>query len=124
MSNSVYPLKIKFLFDENVDARLERFLKLKDVDIVKKSKQLKNGSLAEYSLSEKRILVTNDEDFSELFSSSTIFSVVWLRIPQRNIESSKAIFLRLLEEYKSIEDFKGKLIKLYENKIEEEFLCN
>ena len=58
MSNSVYPLKIKFLFDENVDARLERFLKLKDVDIVKKSKQLKNGSLAEYSLSEKRITRT------------------------------------------------------------------
>ena len=40
-------------------------------------------TLAQMSIKEKRVIVTNDEDFSE-YPKSTVFSVVWLRIPQND----------------------------------------
>jgi len=101
---------IRFLFDENVDKRLERFLKQQGVEVVYKPKELSNGKLAEFSKSEQRVLVTNDEDFLE-FVEDEIFSVVWLRIPQRKIEASKREFSKLLKESP---DFKGNLIILKE----------
>ena len=116
MSLSAFPLKTKFLFDENVDKRLEKFLKHEGVDITSKPKGLSNGKLASLSKSEKRVFVTNDSEFIKS-SKEEIFSVVWLRVPQRKIESSKKAFLKLLKEAKP-EDFEGKLFTLYENKIE------
>ena len=119
MSLLTSPSKIKFLFDENVDRRLETFLKQQGVDIIRKSKQLSNGKLSEFSKSEERVFVTNDWDFNDKFvyNKETIFSVVWLRIPQRKIESSKQSFSKLLKEVKP-EEFKGKFIALYEDKFE------
>ncbi|MBS3080989.1 DUF5615 family PIN-like protein [Candidatus Pacearchaeota archaeon] len=116
MSNSASRL-IRFLSDENVDKRLEKFLKEKGVDIISKQKGLGNGELATFSKSEKRILITNDEDFSnsEYFPKEKIFSVVWLKIPQDKIELSKSAFLNLLKETKP-EDFEGNLIILYGDK--------
>jgi len=116
MSLLISPSKIKFLFDENVDKRLERFLKKEGVDVISKPKGLTNGKLAEFSKSEQRIFVTNDDDFLE-FSNNEIFSLIWLRIPQRKIESLKHLFSKLLKETKP-EEFKGKLIMLYEDKFE------
>ena len=116
MSLLTSPSKFKFLFDENVDKRLERFLKQQGVDITSKPKRLSNGRLSEFSKSEKRVFVTNDEDFLE-FSKEEIFSVVWLKIPQRKIESSKKAFSTLLKEIKP-EDFEGNLITLFEDKFE------
>ena len=75
MSLSTSPLKVKFLFDENVDARLEKFLKQKGIDIIRKSKGLANGKLAEFSRLEERVFVTNDEDFIE-FCNHEIFSFI------------------------------------------------
>ena len=109
-------LLIKFLSDENVDERLTRFLKEQGIDIISKPKGISNGKLAEFSKSELRVLVTNDEDFFE-FSKDEIFSIIWLKIPQRKIESSKNAFITLLNEIKA-EDFEGNLIKLYEERFE------
>ena len=119
MLHSASLQKIKFLFDENVDRRLEVFLKQQGVDIIRKSKQLSNGKLSEFSKSEQRIFVTNDWDFNDKFSynKETIFSIVWLRIPQRKIESLKQSFSKLLKETKP-EEFKGKFIVLYEDRFE------
>lgn len=100
----------KFLFDENVDERLKRFLKQQGVDVVSKPKKLANGKLTEFSKLEQRVLVTNDEDFLE-FAEDKIFSVVWLRIPQRKIEVSKREFSKLLKESP---EFEGNLIILKE----------
>jgi len=75
MSLLISPSKPKLLFDENVDTRLERFLKQQGVDVISKPKRLSNGKLAEFSKSEKRVLVTNDEDFLK-FSKGEISSVV------------------------------------------------
>jgi len=108
---------MKFLFDENVDQRLEIFLKQQGVHIIHKSKQLSNGKLSEFSKSEQRVFVTNDWDFTEksLYNKGTIFSIVWLRIPQRKIESLKQSFSKLLKETPS-KDFEGKFITLFEDK--------
>ncbi len=116
MSNSV-SRSIKFLSDENLDKRLERFLTKQGVDIVSKPKGLVNGKLAEFSKSEQRVLITNDEDFtdSERFPKEKIFSIVWSKIPQDKLDSLISSFSKLLEETKP-EDFEGNLIKLYEGK--------
>ncbi len=115
MSNSVSHL-IKFLADENVDKRLEKFIKEQGVDILSKPKGLSNGRLASFSKSEKRVLITNDEDFanSEHFSKEKVFSILLLRIPQDKLESSMSAFSKLLKEIKPL-SFEGNLIKLYEN---------
>ena len=116
MSNSA-SLSVKFLRDENVKLRLEKFLKKQGFDIISKPKGLTNGKLASFSKSEKRVLITNDEDFasSEHFSKEKIFSVVWLRIPQDKPERLLGSFLKLLEEIKPV-DFEGNLITLYEDR--------
>ena len=115
MSNSA-SRSIRFLSDENVDKRLEKFIKEQGVDTVSKPKGLANGKLASFSKSEQRALITNDEDFadSEHFPKEKIFSVVWLRISQDKLELSKSAFSRLLKEIKP-EDFEGNLITLYED---------
>lgn len=116
MSLSTSHLKLKFLFDENVDKRLERFLKKQGVDIISKPKGLSNGKLAEFSRLEKRILVTNDDDFTnpEHFPKEKSFSVVRLRIPQDKLQSLLEAFSKLLKEKTKPEDFEGKLITLKE----------
>src|SRR3989338_7776612 len=103
----------KFLKDENVKKRLEIFLKQQGFDVVSKPKGLSNGKLAEFSKLEKRVLVTNDTDFSNLeqLSSDKIFSVVWLRIPQDKPESLIPAFSKLLKETTSSE-FEGRLFIL------------
>ena len=113
MFNSVSRSELKFLFDENVDKRLERFLVQQGVDVISKPKKLSDDKLAEFSKSEQRVLVTNDEDFSE-FTKEEIFSVVWLRIPQRKISSSIGEFSKLIKET-GLQEFKGNLIILYED---------
>jgi predicted nuclease of predicted toxin-antitoxin system len=108
--------KLKFLLDENVKKELLPFLK-KDFDVIFKPKRLSNGELAELSKSEQRIFVTNDWDFTDKFSynKETIFSIVWLRIPQDKPESLLREFSKLIDENSS-ENFEGKFITLYEDR--------
>src|SRR3989344_7367584 len=107
MFNSASLSKIKFLFDENVDKRLEKFLKEKDkIDIIYKSKGLSNGKLVEFSKSEQRIFVTNDRDFIKL-KKSDIFSVLLLKIPQRKIDLLIKSFSKLLRDMNKEEDRKS-----------------
>lgn len=123
MFNSV-SRSIKFLSDENLDKRLDKFLLEQGIDIVSKPKGLVNGKLAEFSKSEQRVLVTNDEDFSnsEHFPKEKIFSVIWSKIPQDKLDSLISSFSKLLKETKP-EDFEGNLIKLYEDRFVIEPIC-
>ncbi len=118
MSNSAFH-SIKFLSDENIDARLVKSLKKQGVDIISKPKELSNGKLAEFSKSEQRVLVTNDADFTDSWSypKEKIFSVVWLRIPQDKLELSIKSFSKLLKEHPA-KEFAGNLITLYEERFE------
>ena len=117
MSLSTFHFETKFLFDENVDKRLENFLKNIGVDVLSKPKGLKNGKLAEFSKTENRILVTNDEDFIH-YSKRKIFSLVWLRIPQNNIEILKEQFANMIKNLNKQKDFEGKIILLNEKDFE------
>src|SRR3989344_4020403 len=119
MSSLELKKKLKFLLDENIKRELLGFLKQQGFDAVFKPKRLSNGTLAEFSKSEQRVLISNDRHFtdSSKFPKEKIFSVVWLKIPQNKPESLFESFSKLLKEIKS-EEFKGKLIKLYEDRFE------
>ena len=64
---------------------------------------------AEISKSEKRVLITNDSDFSdlELYTQDSLFAVIWLRVPQSDKNGLLMSFHKLLSECK--ENFEGKL---------------
>ncbi|MBI2106266.1 DUF5615 family PIN-like protein [Candidatus Woesearchaeota archaeon] len=113
MSSLAPPPRVKFLLDENVKNRLLEFLRSGEYDVVIKPKGLSNGKLASFSKSEKRVLVTNDVDFS-LYPKNKIFSVVLLRIPQYNPESLTESFSKLLKDKYKSEDFEGFLVELKE----------
>jgi len=107
----------KFLLDENTKKELLLFLTSKKYDAVIKPKGLSNGKLAEFSITEHRVLVTNDRHFtnSSIFPKEKIFSVVLLKIPQDKTQIILDSFSSLLEKTKP-EDLEGNLITLYENK--------
>lgn len=109
MSSSIR--KTQFLLDENVRKELLPFLENLGFSARIAPKGSSDEMLASISIKEKRVLVTNDEDFSE-HPKSAIFSVVWLRIPQNDSQSLLRMFNQLLKECK---DFKGKLIVLEKN---------
>ena len=117
MSQSASPSSPKFLLDENVNKRLEKFLKSEGYNVIIAPEGFVNGRLAELSKSEKRVLVTNDADFTDpiIFSKGNIFSVVWLRIPQNKPESLLLSFSKLLEKKSKSTDFEGQSVTLNEN---------
>lgn len=98
----------KFIIDENVKAQLAKFLKSKGYDIKIAQKSIPDQNLAEISIKEKRILVTNDEDFI-YYGADEVFSVVWLLVPQDDKEALLRSFDKLLNECK---DFANKLVTL------------
>ena len=73
----------KFLLDENVRRELQQFLRERNADV----RVIASGSLdmavAMASVSENRILVTNDADFFS-YPATKLFGVVWLRVPQHD----------------------------------------
>lgn len=105
----------KFLLDENVRIELLRFLKKSDFDVKLVPKQATDKNLALLSKSEKRILVTNDRDFTG-YSSEEVFSVVWLQIAQNDPQGLLNSFVKLLN---TAEDLEGKLIILQIGKWDE-----
>lgn len=112
--------KLRFLFDENVKKELLLYLKLEKYDVALAPKGFMNGKLAEISVSDRRILVSNDKHFtnSSLFPKEKIFSVVWLRIPQNRPDLLIKSFSTLLKEKSEVNDFKDNLIILREEGFE------
>ena len=117
MSLSQSQVKPKFLVDENVKRRLEKFLMAEGFDVVRAPRGVSNGKLAELSKSEKRVLVTNDSDLVNpvSFSKEKVFSVVLLAIPQNKPDAFLKAFSMLLKDKPIGEDFEGNLIVLEEN---------
>lgn len=108
-------LNHKFLLDKNVRIELYRFLKQNHLDAKLVAKSIPDSHSASISKKQRRILVTNDEDFTD-YTSEEIFSVVWLRIDQFDPRSLITSFEKLLKELKT---FKGKLITLDKKSWEE-----
>ncbi len=109
MSSSIR--KMQFLLDENVRKELLPFLQKMGFSARIAPNGSSDETIASVSIKERRVLVTNDEDFSE-YPKNAIFSVVWLRIPQNDPKSLLRMFNQLIKECK---DFKGKLIVLEKN---------
>lgn len=63
MSSSRSPPELKFLLDENVHSQLGSFLKASSYNVLIAPKGSSDTVIAELSLAQKRILVTNDSDF-------------------------------------------------------------
>lgn len=98
----------RFLLDENVHIALNRFLISEKFNVKRARPGAHDASLAELSFTDKRVLVTNDHDFTR-FPKNRIFSVIWLRIPQRDVEALLRSFQILM---KGCHSFKGRLILL------------
>ncbi len=101
-------LNLKFLLDENVRIELSRFLKDQSLDYKLAAKGASDKQLATISKVEKRIVITNDEDF-QWFTKDRIYCVIWLWIPQNDPKSLISSFKKLISECK---DFSGKIITL------------
>ncbi len=84
MSSST--LNHKFLIDENVRVELSRLLKQNKFDVKLVKKSVPDSHIASISKKQSLIFVTNDEDFTNC-TKDEIFSVVWLRIPQADVDS-------------------------------------
>lgn len=105
----------KFLLDENVRIELFNFLTNVGFDVKLVPKSAPDRKIASVSIKERRVIVTNDEDFWK-YSQDEIFSVVWLRIPQNNSQELLDSFQKLLKEIKG---FQGKAITLSPKKWDE-----
>ena len=108
------PKLTKFLLDENVRLELYKLLEFLGIDIKLSPKGTTDVRLAEISLKEKRIIITNDQDFTE-YPKNKIFSVIWLKIPQNDPNELVSSFKKLLDENT---DFSGRLIILEPGKWE------
>jgi|SRR3989344_3677822 len=102
---------LKFLLDENVNISLFKYLKSVNLDVKQAPKSSSDSKLAEISKVENRILVTNDQDFSQ-YTQDQIYSVIWLKIPQSEVTNCIDSFKKLLTECTS---FTGNLITLKTN---------
>lgn len=100
--------KARFLLDENVRVELAKFLKAKNFDVKLAPKTASDATLSLISKKEKRILVTNDQDFIDC-DKDTVFSLVWLIIPQNDPKTLTVSFQKLLSEFNN---FRGRLVVL------------
>ena len=110
--------KPRFLLDENVRIELLRFLKQESYDVVQ-IRGLTNGKVAQMSVKEKRVLVTNDSDFAnrEIYAPDKIFSVIILRLPQSNVDMLMRSFSFVFGL--DAHEFEGKIYELKEKRIEQ-----
>lgn len=104
-----------FLLDENVRIELFRYLKEKSFNVKLIPKSTPDSRLANLSMREKLIIITNDEDFIH-YSKDEVFCIVWLRLPQSDPQILISSFVKLISEFSG---FKGKLIVLEPNKWED-----
>jgi predicted nuclease of predicted toxin-antitoxin system len=100
----------KFLLDENVHKILRAFLKAKRWDVKIAPRSVGDNSIAAASKKERRIVITNDEDFSRRYGSQKIFAVIWLKVAQ---DDSAALTHAVARVIKELPNFEGKLIELY-----------
>ena len=101
MSPSTSASALKFLLDENVRFELLAFLESKGIGVKVVPKGSPDERVASLSKREKRVLVTNDGDFTEpgLYSKEKLFALVWLRIDQGDSEGLVDSFESFLSKF-------------------------
>jgi len=91
---------MKFLADENIDARLVTYLVSRGIDITYGPKGLRNSLLLHLALREGRMLITKDTDFLNpvLYPLKDSPGILLLRIHPPDLEKTKAAFLEFLKK--------------------------
>jgi predicted nuclease of predicted toxin-antitoxin system len=107
---------MRLLADENVRKRLVRVLKESGRDVKVAKKGTKNSALFLLAKKEKRILLTNDTEFSDdkLYPPDKTSGIILLRVFPDTFENQREALLRLLGRFKESEFF-GKLVELGKN---------
>jgi len=98
---------MRLLADENVRKRLVKVLVESGHDVKKAEKGTKNSALFSLAKKEKRILLTNDTEFSddELYPLNNTVGIILLRVFPDTFENQKEALLRLLGKFKESEFF-------------------
>ena len=107
---------MRFLIDENVHQGLVSFLLKLGHDAKLSPKGLSNGKVLALAVSEKRVLVTHDTDFTASTIAANHEGIILVKIPPRNFEALKLSVENLLSRKRPA---KGKLILLFEDKYKE-----
>jgi predicted nuclease of predicted toxin-antitoxin system len=90
---------MRFLLDETVRAELDGFLREEGFHTRRLPKGAPDRALAAASKEEKRLIVTNDEDFAS-FPLGKVYGVLQLRVPQRDARALLSAFQRVLRACK------------------------
>lgn len=105
---SSIPSPPKFLLDENVSRTLLRYLQAAGYNTTEINRGATDQVVAQQSLSEQRILITNDSDFTS-YRGEQVYAVIWLRITQSNKQAALTACEDLLKDFP---DCRGHLIIL------------
>ncbi len=105
-------LKLKLFSDEDVDARLVKFLSEKNIDITYAEKGVTNSHLYKLSCKEQRGILSRDKDFlnTAIFSSSKLPVILVIRIHPPELSKLKNLVLDFFENFS--EDKLGKTWEL------------
>lgn len=110
--------RLKFLADEDVDARLVRSLSSKGVNIKYASKGAKNSELYALACKEKRALFTLDKDFlnTSLFPPSKLPAIIVLRVHPPEVSKLESLLLKFIKEFS--DEMKGRTFVLKDKGVE------
>ena len=107
---------MKLLADENIRKRLVRVLKESGHNVKVVEKGTKNSALFLLAKKERRILLTNDTEFSDdkLYHPNKTSGIILLRVFPNTFQNQKEALMRLLGKFKENE-FSGRLVELGKN---------
>ena len=105
-------MSLRILCDENIPGAIVLFLKEKGWDVVRVEGGSPDPEIANQARREKRILLTFDSDFANIltYPPGDYFGIVRLNISPPFIDIVIRAIKNMFEEFKSQEDFRGKLI--------------
>ena len=106
--------KAKLLADENVKAKLAKFLVEQGFDVKRAPKRAKDSELFSTATKEGRVLLTHDKDFLDAakYPPKSCPGIILLSIHPPELSKLKSATLKLLREFP--EDLRGKTLILRE----------
>jgi predicted nuclease of predicted toxin-antitoxin system len=109
---------MKFLVDENVKLRLAKLLAASGHDVLLVKKGSSDKEIGRLAKKESRIILTHDNDFalSRLFCAKDFSGIVLIKVFPPSFAKIAASLENLLREFKTGNNFEGKLIVLIDEK--------
>jgi predicted nuclease of predicted toxin-antitoxin system len=113
---------IKFLADETISHQTAKYLRGLGFDVECISERGLSGTdvsnIADLAEKEKRIIITFDKDFGEIyyFSPKRKLGVILLRTESQTVETANYYLNAFLKSYKNLKTLYGRLIILTEKR--------